>query len=185
MKTIFILVGIVFLASCAENNGQKVQNNGAELKSEFEKYFLNKDTVQQNYTIGCSAGFYQLLNTKYVLRIYTDLDFENNTLKTFQVSPHSLDITLELFEFEEGQANLTNICTDIHLVNAVKPIRTYSDCSGTVVVGISNPATHPMYAMPIVSMHLDGLTFYDSLGVEKLRIENEMIWKVQHQGTPG
>ncbi len=186
MKTITTIFGILLLLSCSENKSpDNSMTNDTNLTSNFQEYFQNLDTLDSYYAAGCISGFYKMLNDQYVIRIVPNLNFEYDDFKKYQIDSNSIDITIELIEFKKGEANLTNVCTDIHFLNVAEPVKKYVNCTGMVVVGKSDPTDFYGSLLPKISIHLDTLTFYDSLGTEKLIISNELLWKVQHQGTPG
>ncbi|MBL1280644.1 MAG: hypothetical protein COA33_010240 [Fluviicola sp.] len=186
MKNIVAILGLLLLASCTGNSEQNNQGDTEnELNSKFQEYFQSLDTIQKNYSVGCASGFYKILDERFVIRISPSLDFEYDNIKKLKVGTNSFEVSLELLEFEEGKASLFNICTDMHIGNVAKPINKYTNCIGTLVIGKSDPTDYYGNIMPRVSIYLDKVIFYDSLGNEKINIENELLWKVLDRGTPG
>lgn len=189
MKAIITIVGILLLVACTQNDTKENAHNEIisddRINSRFHEYFDELDTSSTDNTIGCISGFFKKLDAKYVIRIGPNLDLEYNNIEKFDIEGYAKDVELELFEFKKGKANLTNICTDIHVVDTPEAIQKYSNCKGTVVIGKSDPTNYYGNEMPRVSIHLKNLIFYDSLGNEVLKIEDELLWKVLHLGTPG
>ncbi len=186
MKNILTIFGIFLLGACTQNNTtENVHTSYEIMNSSFHEYFDELDTTRTDNTIGCVSGFFKKLDANYVIRIVPNLDLVYNSIEKYEIKGFTNDLVLELFEYKEGKANLTNICTDILVVNNPEPIQKYSNCKGTVVIGKSNPTQYYGNEMPRVSIHLKNLIFYDSLGNEVLKIKDELLWKVLHLGTPG
>ncbi|MBK7569223.1 MAG: hypothetical protein IPI31_15485 [Bacteroidetes bacterium] len=171
------------------NNNVDSRDNSTELpdksKNSFETCFGNIDTSKAGKTKGCSGGTYKLINDKYVIRIFPDFNIQFDSCYIVTINSSNAERLTELLIFENNNANLTNICTDIIIVNNPKPTRQLYAQSGQLIIGFSDPID--LYGSPTchTTILIKRLVFIDRQTGDKIVIENELLWKVLDTGTPG
>lgn len=190
---IYILISIIILG-CNSNeiakNATQEKNTIEKSKSvvsknHFDDCFAESDSIFTHETIGCSGGYYKLINDEYVLRISSELNVDYGDCKILSIDSSEESPLTELLIFEKGKATLTNICTDVILVNAVEPIKTLCQGYGQITIGKSDSTDYYGNEMPRMTIRVDYLTFIDSHTGKEIKIENELFWKVLNTGTPG
>jgi hypothetical protein len=189
-KIIYILISLIIL-SCSSTKTEKHKTEESKIAeiedsaNEFNKCFSELDSISFESTIGCSGGYYKVINDQYVLRISSDLNIEYDHCDIVQIDSSEQNFKAELLIFEKGKASLTNICTDVIIVNAPKPIKNLKKCYGQMTIGKSDPTDYYGNEMPKMTISIDNLTFTDPQTGEEIKIENELFWKVLNTGTPG
>jgi len=185
-KLIFILI-ILTLISC--NNHNDSINNSVKQpnkpKNTFANCFADIDTSQAGQSIGCSGGTYKLVNDKYVIRINPNFPIQFDSCYTITIDSLNRKLLTELLVFDNKNASLTNICTDVIITNSAEPTRHLYAQSGQIIIGFSDPS--PLYGNEThhTTVFIKNLKFIDSKTGEEIELKNELLWKVLNTGTPG
>ena len=154
-------------------------------KNDFANCFANVDTTKLGQTIGCEGGIYKLLNRKSVLCINFDLPVQFDSCYSVIIDGSNGKHLTSLIAFDNNNANLSNICSDIEIVNNPEPTRFLYAQSGNFILAYSNPTKlhgNPTYSVTIL---IKKLVFFDYKTGEKIIIENELLWKVLNAGIGG
>jgi hypothetical protein len=187
---IYILISLIIVSckSVGTENTMAEESKVEEVKdsgNDFYNCFSESDSNMIQTVIGCSGGYYKIINDQYVLRISSGLNVEYNNCTTINIDSIDQTLITELLIFEKGKASLTNICTDHILVNTSKPINTLKKCYGQITIGKSDSTDYYENEMPKMTIKVDNLTFTDPQTGEEIKIKNELFWKVLNTGTPG
>ena len=192
MKTL-ILILVLFLTlesfqnkSLRKNLSEyKSENVDTIVKNDFANCFANVDTTNQGQTIGCEGGIYKLLNKKNILLINFDFPIQFDSCYSVIVDGSKGKQLASLLAFDNNNANLANICSDVEIVNNPEPTRFLYAQSGNFILAFSNPTKlhgNPTYRVTIL---IKKLVFFDYKTGEKIIIENELLWKVLNAGIGG
>ena len=123
MRGLIFILTILTLASC--NNKSETTDNSVrqpdKSKNTFVTCFADIDTSKAGQTLGCSGGTYKLINDKYVIRILPDYPIQFDSCYTITIDSLNAGRLTELLIFDNKNANLTNICTDIKITNNRNP----------------------------------------------------------------
>jgi hypothetical protein len=150
----------------------------------FEKCFINIDTLAVGQTIGCVGGAYKLVNDRFVIRLNFDLPIQFDSCYTITIDTLNGELT-ELWIFDNKDANLTNVCTDIFITNSPEPTRKLHAKSGQLVMGFSDPTEYYGNLTLRTTVLIKSLVFTDFKTGESIELKNELLWKVLDLGTPG
>jgi hypothetical protein len=192
-KIVYILISLIVIG-CNSNETRKNEtesHNTIEVadsvvsENNFNNCFVEPDSSYIQESIGCSGGYYKLINDQYVLRISSELNVEYGDCDIVSIDSSEQSLLAELLIFEKGKASLTNICTDVILVNAPEPINTLKHGYGQIAIGKTDPTDYYGNEMPKMTIRVDHLTFIDPHTGEEIKIKNELLWKVLNTGTPG
>lgn len=192
-KVIYVLISVLILGcNSTETTKNAIQEKNAiekfdsvVSKKNFDDCFVEPDSSYIQETIGCSGGYYKLINDQYVLRISSELNIDYGDCDIILIDSSGKSLLTELLIFEKGKASLTNICTDDILVNATEPIKTLKQGYGQITIGKTDPTDYYGNEMPKMTIRVDNLTFIDPQTGKEIKIENELFWKVLNTGTPG
>lgn len=185
-RLIFILT-ILALVSC--NNQSDTNDKSALLynksKNTFSTCFADINTSKVGQTIGCSGVTYKLIDDKYVIRIFPDFPIQFDSCYTITIDSSNARRLTELLIFDNKDANLSNICTDIININNPNPTRQLHAQSGQLIIGFSDPTALYGNQTHHTTILIKKLLFIDSKTGDKKELENELLWKVLDTGTPG
>ena len=151
--------------------------------SPFSNCFGTSDSTNEQVTAGCSSVFYKLIDSKTILRIHVNLIVDYDECMEIQLG--ELDSYAHLLIFENEQFELTNICTDVIIVNADKPIKTLKATAGKLRIGKSDPTDYYGNQMPKISIFVEQLDFRHANSNEVTNIQDELLWKVLDTGEQG
>jgi hypothetical protein len=185
MKVILIssILGVLLsVVDCGKKDKPQNVINGNKLISEF---FEGIDTTKQGISVGCSAGFWKLIDSNLVIRItpsITQMPYNRCMIINID-STISNDIT-ELFVFKKGEANIDYICMDIH-GSKKEPVRSFPAISGQIIVELTDPTDYYGHIQPKVSILIKELIFIDPKTKKRIEIKNELLWKVLDFGHLG
>ena len=181
------MLTILTLASC--NNQSDSADNSAKqpdkTKNTFAACFADIDTSKAGQSIGCTGGTYKLINDKYVIRIFPNFPIQFDSCYKITIDSSNARRLTELFVFDNKDASLTNICTDIIITNYPKPTRQLHARSGQLIIGFSDPTELYGNKTHHTTILIKRLVFIDSKTGDKIELENEILWKVLDIGTPG
>jgi hypothetical protein len=150
----------------------------------FGKCFINIDTSAVGQAIGCVGGVYKLVNDRYVIGLYFDLPIQFDSCYTISIDTLNGELT-ELWVFDNKDASLTNVCTDIIITNSAEPTRKLHAKSGELVIGFSDPTEYYGNSTRHTTVLIKSLVFKDFKTGERIELKNELLWKVLDLGTPG
>jgi hypothetical protein len=170
---------LIFLISLLITTFSNAQN-----KNDFENCFVNLDTIHVGETVGCSGEVFKFVNKKYVIHIVINITIKFKNCQTITVNT-SNSKSFGLLIFKKNKASMVNTCTDITQVNEPSPIRELNAESGEIVVGFSNPIELYGNQTYHTTILIKKLVFIVNTTKEKIIIENELLWKVLDEGTPG
>lgn len=173
-------------ASCNNHNNTKVDaNQPAKPIHSFEDSFADIDTTMAGQSIGCAAGTYKLINDKYVIHILHQFPVHFDSCYSVTIDSMQNGFIIELFVFDNNNANLTNICTDVIVTNNPGPTRLLNAQSGQLIIGFSDPLDYYGHMSHHTSILIKNLVFVDAKTGEKIELKDELIWKVLDRGIPG
>lgn len=189
MKTHLLLLIVLAVASCTnqQNRDLKSQETAVPVqpKSDFEIKFAHADTTKAGESVACIGGIYKLINDKYVIHFTSELPVQFDSCYTIDFKDINRKLKAELLIFTNKKSNLVNICTDLISPNNPEPLRTAYTESGKVLFGYSNPTKLYGNQTQSSSIWIKELIFVDPKTGEKIKISNELLWKVLDLGTPG
>lgn len=188
MKTRILIFILTFLSivSC-KRQGESADKSATQLDSienTFVSCFSNMDTTKAGHSIACSAGIYKLINDRYVVRLLFDFPVSLDSCYTISVDSLNGEQLAELLIFDNKNASLTNICTDVIISNYPGASRKLYAHNGELVVAFSDPTDYYGNMNHHTTVVIKKLVFIDNTG-EKIELENELLWKVLDLGTPG
>ena len=186
LRLIFILTILTFV-SC-NNQSDSIDNSikqQAKPKINFATCFANIDTLKAGQSICCSGGTYKIINDKYVIRIFPDFPIQFDSCYSITIDSSNAGRLTELLIFDNKNANLSNICTDIIITNNHSLTRQLIAQSGEIIIGFSDPTELYGNQTHHTTILIKRLVFVDSKTGETIEFENEIIWKVLDTGTPG
>jgi len=187
MRKLITVLIILTLMSCT-NQSDSIENSATltdKSKNEFATCFADIDSLRAGQSIGCSGGTYMLINDKYVIRIQPIYPIKIDTCYSITIDSSNAEQITELLIFDNNDANLSNICTDIIITNNPVPTRQLHARSGEIIIGFSDPTELYGNKTHRTTVLIKYLVFIDGETGEKIEIENELIWKVLDTGTPG
>lgn len=185
-RLIFILTILTFV-SC-NNQIDSTENSATQpdkSKNTFASCFADIDTSKVGQSIGCSGGTYKLLNEKYVIRVFPDFPIQFDSCYSITDDSSNAARLTELLVFDNNDANLLNICTDLIITNNPNPTRQLHAQSGEMIIGFSDPTELYGFKTHHTTILIKRLLFIDSKSGEKIEFQNEILWKVLNLGTPG
>ncbi|MGB1040095.1 MAG: hypothetical protein ACPGVD_04420 [Flavobacteriales bacterium] len=170
----------------SSNHIEKIE--GEEVDNSYQKSFLrcfaSIDSNQVQNVVGCqNRCFYKVLNDDKVLMIHYKTKLKLNHCKHYDTL--TKEVYAELQIFKKGEANLTNYCTDIRIVNTPEPLKKIVATSGQLIIAESNIDNYYGNKLPRTTILIKQLIFFDSTFMRNVKIENELFWKVRNFGTPG
>ena len=141
------------------------------------------DTSKAGSSIGCGGSLFKLLNDSCVLVIHLPSHLPDGV--HLQVDSIHSPASADLYLFSKDSASLMNICTDLIISNAPRPIATLQAFSGELVFRRESPI--PLYGSlaPVSSIIVKYLSFADSTSTFELHVKDELLWRVVDLGTPG
>ena len=154
-------------------------------KSTFATCFANLDTSKAGESIACSGKTFKLINERYVIQIFPDLPIQFDSCYTIIIDSLNGRRLTGLFVFNNKDANLTNICRDVLIINGPAPTKELYAQSGQIIIGFSDPTELYGNQTYHTTILIKGLVFIDSSTGYKIELENELLWKVLDLGTPG
>jgi hypothetical protein len=189
MKNIFYFQFILIFLSCSSPIEDEIKEPESILELDAERTFTDcfptPDPDFKQTAIGCSGGSYKRINDEYVLRIYADQVMEYDECHFLTNDSLVKNFNATLIVFNEGQASLANICTDVISMDAPSPIETLNECTGSITISQSDPTDYYGNEMPKISIMVHNLVFKNSRTGEEIEIKNELFWKVLNTGTAG
>jgi hypothetical protein len=194
MRRLIFILTILTLVSCNNQSDtfdfSAIQyENPAILpdksKNTFSTCFADIDTSRAGRALGCSGWTYKLINDKYVIRIFPNVAVQYDSCYTLTIDSSNAGRLTELLIFDNKDANLSNICTDLINVNIPRPKRKLHAQSGQLIVGFSDPTELYGNQTHHTTILIKKLVFIDSITGDKIELENELLWKVLDTGTPG
>lgn len=187
MLRLIFMLAILILAGCSNQN--ETTDNSVKQpdksKNTFATCFADIDSSKTGKTIGCSGGAYKLINDKYVIRIFPDFPIQFDSSYIITIDSSNAGRLTELLIFDNKNANLTNICTDIIVINNPNPTRQLQAQSGQLIIGFSDPTELYGKQTHHTTVLIKKLIFFDTKTGEKIELKNEILWKVLNTGTPG
>ena len=187
MHRLLFIITILTLVSCTHQSNFK--DNYAKQqdkpKNTFKTCFADIDTLKAGQSIGCSGGTYKLINNKYVIRILPDFPIQFDSCYSVTIDRSNAKRLTQLLIFDNKDAHLSNICTDIIITNNPKPTRALTAQSGQLVIGFSDPTELYGNKTHHTTVLIKKLVFIDGQTGEKIELENEILWKVLDTGIPG
>jgi hypothetical protein len=187
MRKLIFIAGVLIFVRCTNQNETKdssLEQSGG-LKDIFKTCFAHIDTLKIGQSIGCSNGAYKLINNKYVIRILPNFPIQFDSCYAITIDSSNGKLLTELLVFDNKDANLTNICTDLINTTASKPSRQLYAQSGQLIIGSSDPTELNGTKTSRTTIFIKRLLFIDSKTGEKIELANELLWKVLNTGTPG
>jgi hypothetical protein len=185
MRILILVLTIFTFLACHKQ--REVTSDSTHIDNSIrtlEKCFINIDTVTVGQTIGCVGGIYKLIDDRYVVRL--DLDVPIQFDSCYTISIDTLDGKwAELWVFDNKNASLTNICTDILITNSSGPARKLHAKSGQLVIGFSDRTEYYGNATQYTTVLIKSLLFTDFKTGKSIELKNELLWKVLDLGTPG
>lgn len=178
-RTLIFVLTILALATC-----RKQSNTTGSLENFFASCFANIDTLNVGESRACSGETFKLINDRYVIYLSLDFPIQFESCYTISIDTANGKKMADLWVFDNKDANLTNICTDILMMNVAKPSRSLSAQRGELIVAYSD-ATDYGNERPHITVLIKKLVFIDGKTGNTIEIENELIWKVPDVGTPG
>ncbi|AEA45920.1 hypothetical protein [Fluviicola taffensis] len=185
-RLLFILTILTF-ASC-NNQSHTTDNSASEpdkSKKTFATCFAEVDTTKTGQSIGCTGGTYKLINDSYVIRIFPNFPIQFDSCYTVTIDSSNAERLTELLVFDNKDATLSNICTDIIITNIPNPTRRLHAQSGQLIIGFSDPTELYGNQTHQTTVLIKKMVFIDPKTGEKIELENEILWKVLDTGTPG
>jgi hypothetical protein len=188
MRLKFFICCFFVIASCEfQQNGKKSGMKSKSIsKNTFANCFSNLDTIiDSNIQIACIAGVYKRISNRYVVRILPTQPIQFDSCCIINLENVNEKLVVELLIFDQNDASLTNICSDIQFINFPKPTKILSAQIGELVIGYSDPTElygNNTYHTTIFIKHL---LFSDPISKDKIEVNNELLWKVLNMGTPG
>lgn len=112
-----ILLACFALIACANDDNNKfvIDINNDSSTASFAKYFSNIDTTKGGNSVGCSAGYYKLINNKYAIHLVSDLPIQYDSCYNLSISTSHVRYLIELLVFDNNDAHLGNVCTDLFI----------------------------------------------------------------------
>lgn len=154
-------------------------------KDSFLSCFPPIDSVDSfQKAVGCeNRCFYKLINDSQDLMIHYNAKITIDSCTYFDNLTQ--EIYAELQIFKKGQANLTNQCTDVMIVNVPKPIKRIQANSGELAIAESDIDDYYGNKLPRTTILVKQLNFYESTYMSNIIVTNELFWKVRNFGTSG
>ena len=190
LLSFFIILTIFFSCANGEEEAEspsiynipiELLENTKELSKDLDDCFGKSDTSMYRDALGCAAGYYGWISSEYILHIspdiYNNYELESTRCKNYLVNEN--EIPCELWIFEKGKSHLTNICTDISIVDFPEPIRKLKSTGGSLLVVLDKLDKHAF-------IKIDSLLFIDSLFENQtIKLENIVLSDVENLGIPG
>jgi hypothetical protein len=170
-----LFIGIFLLGIVLKTEAQEL--------AAFDSCFEINDITNEQITIGCSTGFYKLINPNTILRIFVNPTIGYN--ECMEIELGEFDSFAQLLIFSKEQKQLMNICTDVIIVNADKPIQILKATSGKLRFEKSDPTDYYGNQMPKVSIFVEELKFHQPKSKKEILIKDELFWKVLDTGIQG
>ena len=151
--------------------------------------FAGIDASRARESIGCSAGFFGVIDDKHVVGVFPELLVQFDRCQTVDVDSSNARLA-ELWAFDSKDAVicndlLANICTDLIVDNCPKPDRKLYAQSGQLIIAFSDLTELYGHQTHRTTVLIKNLVFVDSRTAEKIELKNELLWKVLDLGTPG
>lgn len=181
--SILILIGFTFSSFlCSEDKPQ----NQNTIQNKALACFQGVDTTQEDNSIGCVAGFYKLIDSNLVIKFTANLaKFPYDKCQNIDIDSSNGSNYVELFIYKDGEANLSNICTDLIMMGNKQPLRSISPIKGQIIVGVSDPTDYYGNIKPRVTILIKELLFFDSKTKKEVVLKDILLWKVLDMGMPG
>jgi hypothetical protein len=176
MKQLLILV--LLLSACAKTHKPKPLSS-IELGEPNLKSFIMKhpdiDTAYVWQRTGCFNEFYKQVNDTFVLKV--KFNEPPKSSERIEVVGNNEVVEIELWVFEKGQAHMHNICSDVIVVYATKPIKQLKAIRATIDF-IYERAYHVNLLDQDSSYFfiLSNAVFVD--GKEEIRLGRQLFWDV-------
>ena len=191
MKQIYLIILFSVLLSCSTRQSSvensKLNNTESEslaIEKKLENVFGKIDSTKILNSIGCVQGYYDYISSEYVVRIPYSIYSNIESRKEYSLGKKGNEC--ELLVFEKDNSNLSNICTDIILINSPKPKRVLRSVQGKMRVFIGNEEGLWGNFVNNTYIHIERVVFVDTLSNNKrIMIENKYLWKVLNKGIPG
>lgn len=183
-KLIFFLIAVLSIIGCTNQNKPLVKQPEKSINP-VESYFSKLDTTRAGKSVACSGGIYKLIGDKYLIHFTSDLPVQFDSCYSVSMRDLNRKAHVELFVFDNKDASFSNICTDMIIVDSSKPPRTLFAESGEFILGYSDPIMLYGNKSQHTNILVKELVFVDGKTGEKIKIKNELLWKVLDVGTPG
>jgi hypothetical protein len=185
MKIVLISSILGVLLSVLDCGKKDKPQNAVNANKLISECFEGVDSTRKGESVGCSAGFWKLIDSNLVVRINPNVkQMSYNKCLTINIDSTNSKGMTELSVFKKGEANLTNICSDI-LFPQKEPVRTFSAISGQIIVELTEPTDYYGNIQPKVSILIKELIFIDPKTKKRIELKNELLWKVLDVGQPG
>lgn len=187
MYRLIFMLTILALASCNNQNSraEKPQQLPYNPQNTFATCFVDVDSSNTGQSVGCSGATYKLINDIYVVCINPAVPIRFDSCYHITIDSSNAGEIAKLLVFDKKNANLTNICTDIHTTNNPKPTRQLAAQSGQLIIGFGDPLTLYNNKTQHTTILIKRLLFVDTETGEKIELENEILWKVLDRGMSG
>ena len=163
---------IVFcIAGC-----QQRPSEFAASAEDWQDAFTSVDTSNTELTVGCGGDLFKLINDSCVLVIHTPPSFVDGI--PLPADTANSPVAAELYLFHKDSAGLMNICTDIFITNAPRPVAKLLACKGEIAFKRHNPVKSYGNMRPVTSARVKHLTFHDPTGFRRIHVEDELLWRV-------
>lgn len=187
MYKLFFILPILLIAGCNSHSSLK---NRKEIKrkkaiASFARCFAGIDTTKTGQCISCGAGTYKMINDKYVIWIRHEFVYRLDSCYNITIDSLNTKVVAELRVYDNHNATLENICTDVINVNLHEPTRKLIAKKGQLIIGLSESANLNGDQARYTTILIKKLTFEDTKSGEIITFENELLWKVHDEGTPG
>lgn len=151
----------------------------------LSEHFSHVDTSNAGPSIGCVGSFYKQLSDSTVLVIRLKDNHIVDTASTLRIDSLGLDATAALWLFEKDSAHMSNICTDVIIVNLPKPLAMVPAVEGSLAL-----MHHPRFdyygnLQPVTSILVKHLTFADPRHKQPIVVKGELLWRVLDRGMAG
>ena len=177
---------MLMMLSCNQDKKEKPYPIGDQTLPNrvMQLCFNENDTTNAGQSIGCNGSNFKLINNQYVIgfHFYAPLQFDSCLVVTIDSSIAQL---IELSIYDQKNANLNNICTDVIIVNNPKPSRILHPMRGRFTIAYNkaiNQFGEKALQTTILIQHIE---FRDTKTDDKITIENELLWKVIDLGIAG
>jgi hypothetical protein len=175
----FSLIAVLY--GCKELPKTSDAKNSSDEPSDC---FSDIDTSASGDSDYCADGLYKLVSDKYVISISSEFlnkfDRCASIIIDDAVRPH-----ITVLVFDNNDADLTNFCSDVIIVNHHQPTRKVMVKDGQLSIGFYNTENRYGNMERRITVLIKDLLFIDPQSQQQIRLINELVWKAPDTGTPG
>ncbi len=185
MKIVLISSILSILLSVFDCGKKDKPQNAINENNLISECFEGIDTTKQGISVGCSAGFWKLIDSNFVIRITPNVrQIPYNRCMIINIDSTINKEMAELFVFKKGEANIDYICMDIH-GSKKELLRSFPAISGQIIVELTDPTDYYGHIQPKVSIFIKKLIFIDPKTKKRVEFKNELLWKILDFGELG